>query len=568
MASPRLITNEEYWKNKGKGLTFNPITKKDTYRNVMLYFHDDMDGVYSAVLMKHILLKNNFNIIGYGVVNYQTGWSDTKLNPYLINICVDFSTYNEKLDVFIDHHHGVLDDKYKNRYAIKKSNVRGRDGEYSNKIGSCFELIAHLYGIAVPKEILDVIDMVDSAKYQHYGVDLKHCINYSKRNAINSDKPALVFAAMFNQLIKRADTLTMMEIVHNVSYPTIYNFYLKMVEFFPGNNCTSGSRIPAKAGEKDYFPYWIGRKDFFKDRLKAIEIMKAKTRGDSKRRFIFNTFEEFAEVTRMKSENEVYSIDGTGYVIIGRLVFVPTGSWANGIRLRALIEEDFASGYIPKNTIIDFMLLQYGNTLQLISYNNIDDIPIERMPHKYGKPIYNLGEYMDTLLHNCRQNRNYGFSETKVIEGDEAISTCSGGHIGIGTISNIKGTINGYRWLHAFKNIIIKDFSGVEWKNIHWNSSDSDTAKKDTFNKFAEASKLRTNGKQRSLYEYALESVTMRDDMEFKKEYINYYPTSKAQKHTVVGKLQDHLVGINDDFDRCDNYRVLFKKIDRKKEEY
>ena len=62
-------TAKKYWEAKGKdGL------------NVGLYFHDDLDGVLSAVLMKNELIKRGYTIRKYGVVEYRGSWRNIDMD--------------------------------------------------------------------------------------------------------------------------------------------------------------------------------------------------------------------------------------------------------------------------------------------------------------------------------------------------------------------------------------------------------------------------------------------------------------------------------------------------------
>ena len=114
-----LSTNEEYWLNKNK------IGKK-----VALYTHDDMDGIFCAILMKKWLLNNGFEIVKYGIVNYNEGWKYTTLDPSLINIVLDFANMpgddrDQYIDYYLDHH-GLFNDEDLNRYKnlpVKKLNT-------------------------------------------------------------------------------------------------------------------------------------------------------------------------------------------------------------------------------------------------------------------------------------------------------------------------------------------------------------------------------------------------------------------------------------------------------------
>ena len=54
-AAPRLPKNEDYWLKRGK-----------SGKNVALYTHDDMDGIFSAIEVKKYLLNAGFKIVKYG----------------------------------------------------------------------------------------------------------------------------------------------------------------------------------------------------------------------------------------------------------------------------------------------------------------------------------------------------------------------------------------------------------------------------------------------------------------------------------------------------------------------
>ena len=152
-----------------------------------------------------------------------------------------------------------------------------------------------------------------------------------------------------------------------------------------------------------------------------------------------------------------------GYQLIGKLVFIPTGTWANALRARTIVEKDFMDGKLPIEP--DFIMLQYGGTLQVCSYkkmNEIEELPVL----KGGKVMNDLGEYMTGLLKNFQAHLGYHDPDTSI--GQDEI-TVSGGHGGIGSISNIFGKCNkkpfeGCRFLDMFKNKIITDLSGVPFK--------------------------------------------------------------------------------------------------------
>jgi hypothetical protein len=90
---------------------------------------------------------------------------------------------------------------------------------------------------------------------------------------------------------------------------------------------------------------------------------------------------------------------------------------------------------------------------------------------KSGQVVSDLGAYMTSLLKNFQQHLGYHNPDTSI--GQDEI-TVSGGHGGIGSISNIFGeceieTYKGQRFIDMFKNKIISDLSGVTFElNIKW----------------------------------------------------------------------------------------------------
>ena len=143
----------KYWKNKGK-----------YGKDVMVYFHDDMDGIFSAVVVKERLLNLGYNIKGFGVLNYQEGWTLTTLDPKMINVVVDFANmpdYKRKdlIDIYIDHH-GEFTEEEKEYYKD--------DPVIKTKTASAYEGICRVIGKPLDRTLLYTIDMVDSAKYDDY----------------------------------------------------------------------------------------------------------------------------------------------------------------------------------------------------------------------------------------------------------------------------------------------------------------------------------------------------------------------------------------------------------------
>lgn len=427
-AAPRLPKSEDYWTKKGK-----------TGKDVMIYTHDDMDGIFSAIVVKKYLKNAGFNIKGYGVLNYMDGWKNTSLDPKMINVVVDFASMPDKeredlIDFYVDHH-GVYSDEEKEHFKDKPVLKTKTDSAYE---GICIQL-----GYTLNSEILDAIDMIDSAKYTHYKIDWRQLLNFSWEEFKKSENPKLAFAAAFNQFLKRSDHKTLIEVIDNIDEVSIYAIYNAMKKLYPGNNKNFRTGEP---------------KEMTSDAEWRLSTMANRTRGRNSEKTIYKTGDDFIN---SNTSNGQIRLDG--YQLIGDVAFVPSGTWANALRIRSIILQDYDSGVIPKEHEVKFTMLQYGNTIQVAAFGNIKDMK-NKPVLRNGKEVSDLGSYMTGLLKNFQEHLGYYEPDTSV--GQEEI-TVSGGHGGIGTISNIIGTCDvepykGHRFLDLFKNKIISDLGGVK----------------------------------------------------------------------------------------------------------
>jgi hypothetical protein len=423
-------TDEQYWIGKGK------IGKK-----VALYTHDDMDGIFCAIEMKKWLLNRGFEIVKYGVVNYSEGWKYTTLDPKLINIVLDFANMpGDERDAMVDYyldHHGLFSaadlDKYKDS-PVKKLAT-----------SSAYEALCIVLGLPQDELVVSVIDMIDAAKYQDYGVDWQRLLDFNLAEIKQSDKKRLEFGAAFNQFLKRSDVKTLIAVIANCKDASIYAIFNTMKALYPEHNATK-----------------YGKKEFMKDSEWRLSTMQKRTRGTGAKK----TLNSQQELIDAFWKGGALRLDG--YLKLGDLVFVPTGTWANALRARTIVERDFNDGKLDSEP--KFILLQYGGTLQVCAYKKMGQT--ENLPlYKDGKTIDDLGVYMTSLLTNFKQHLGYHDPDTSI--GQDEI-TVSGGHGGIGSISNIFGTCDvapyqGLRFIDLFKNKIFNDLSGVKFTlNQKW----------------------------------------------------------------------------------------------------
>ena len=443
--APRLPKNEEYWRKKGK-----------TGKDVMIYTHDDMDGIFSAIVVKKYLKNAGFNIKGYGVLNYTDGWKNTSLDPKMINVVVDFASMPDKsrehmIDFYVDHH-GMYSEEEKEYFKSKPV--------LKTKTDSACEGICIQLGYPLNSEVLDVIDMIDAAKYTQYKIDWRQLLRFDWEDFKKSENPKLAFAAAFNQFLKRSDHKTMIEVIDNVDDISIYAIYNAMKKLYPGNN------IDYRTGEE---------KDMIDDAKWRLSTMAKKTRGTrSTDKPVYKTASDF-----INANSSSGSIKLNGYQLIGNVCFVPSGTWANALRIRAILLQDYDSGILSSDYDVKFTILQYGNTIQVAAFDDIKKMKNNPIL-KTGNVVDDLGIYMSGLLKNFQEHLGYYEPDTSI--GQEEI-TVSGGHGGIGTISNIIGTCKkepykDLRFLDMFKNKIISDLSGVTLPlNLKWVSTDTQTTR-------------------------------------------------------------------------------------------
>lgn len=520
-SAPAIPTSVDYWKSKGKD-----------GKQVMLYFHNDLDGVFSAIVTQNWLKNKGFDIVGYGLVEYQEGWKKTTLNPKYINIALDYAEDVPGIDCYMDHHGNFIEGDFRGSKSIKTAT------------GSAFEGICRQLGVPTDSLTLDVIDMVDSAKYDEYKVDIKDVLNFNYDTFKNSKTPKLTFAGAFNQLLKRSDYKTFIEVVANATTgPSIYNIFRLFKIFYPKNNPI----VSRSHGIKSIRGY----KDLLSDASDRLDRMERQTIGSGQKTYI-SSQKEFKEmwsepVINKKTGVEGIKIKPSGYQILGQLVFVPTGTWANPIRARAIVEKAITENDLPDVTYnvvgplaeqvssmnkkhveligdieklnatqanltvkkiigpdddlegikgyvevvgnnikfhakqpLFWIMLQYGGSLQVCSFHKLDKYAKEYLPVlKDGTRVEDLGEYTEKLLNIFKMELWYNNQNTK-----------AGGHPGIGNISDIGGTyegtifknLQGVKFIDLFKNKMIQDLSLIPWPDLGmiWNEAPESSKTKET----------------------------------------------------------------------------------------
>ena len=431
----------DYWIEKGK-----------RGKDCIIYTHDDLDGIYSAIAMKEYLLAHGFKISGYGIINYTESWKIFKLDKTYINICVDFAEDNVDLDLYIDHHMSE-DFEKKSEHSVKL------------KSDSCYYLICYLLGMPTDKYILSVISMIDAAKYDEYGVDIKTILDLDWNEISKKPNARLIFAGAFNQFIKRSDFRTLIEVIHNGNL-SIFNIFQLFKILYPINNIIvdrgvdkENIRLQLMAG--DYAEFIDGLKEvpeFVPDSRARMQKMAIKTVGREAKEVITS----YPQFKRLFWKAGLGKFKFDGFVVIRNLVYVPSGTWANPLRARALIAKT-----LKDDSNIQFIMMDYSSSLQIASYRKIENE--NNLPKLAdGSIMDDLNVYTRNLVQEVLPREfNYRYDKAK-----------GGGHPGIGNLTNIVGwckygEYDGIRIIDLMKNRIIHDLTGMDWDpKLAWNIND------------------------------------------------------------------------------------------------
>jgi hypothetical protein len=134
----------------------------------VIYFHEDFDGVVSALAIKCALNKYGIHDIQARKVQYGDHLSQQAPNPNELNILVDFADGFEGTDLHTDHHHGTYspkDDGIKAFFPTAKSNGAVLWGQVRTHDDSLDTVLTN--------ELIKAVNCIDSASYAKDGYSTK-----------------------------------------------------------------------------------------------------------------------------------------------------------------------------------------------------------------------------------------------------------------------------------------------------------------------------------------------------------------------------------------------------------
>lgn len=204
--------------NEGGIRDINALSKR--YPKAKIYFHQDLDGVTSALGMKEYLESNGIKVVDAEIIQYgDKEFSIKKLDAEgdIMPVLVDFAHGKPMFKIHTDHHDrqaGAEDTKSKS-FRSARSNI-----ETISQVLSPKDIF--------PSDDIKLISTVDSANFKPYGIKPRDVMNYilklDKEGTLEKNKMAL--GLLTNKLLLAyKNKPNFMEQLVMTSSPSLMNIY-------------------------------------------------------------------------------------------------------------------------------------------------------------------------------------------------------------------------------------------------------------------------------------------------------------------------------------------------------
>ena len=204
--------------NEGGIRDINALSKR--YPKAKIYFHQDLDGVTSALGMKEYLESNGIKVVDAEIIQYgDKEFSIKKLEAEgdIMPVLVDFAHGKPMFKIHTDHHDrqaGAEDTKSKS-FRSARSNI-----ETISQVLSPKDIF--------PSDDIKLISTVDSANFKPYGIKPRDVMNYilklDKEGTLEKNKMAL--GLLTNKLLLAyKNKPNFMEQLVMTSSPSLMNIY-------------------------------------------------------------------------------------------------------------------------------------------------------------------------------------------------------------------------------------------------------------------------------------------------------------------------------------------------------
>ena len=233
----KTIINESGLRNIGE------LAKR--YPKAKIYFHQDLDGVTTALAMKNYLENNGIKVVDAEIIQYgdkefavkkQDATGDT------MPVLVDFAHGKPMFVIHTDHH----------------DSQSGVEGDTATSFRPSRSNVATISDIMSPKDIfpsddITLISTVDSADFAKYGLEPKDIMNYifklDKDKSLQKNKFALGLATNKLMLAYKNKPGFMEELVMNAK-PSLLNIFQNIRKIAERENYATPEMMDVN--QKDY----------------------------------------------------------------------------------------------------------------------------------------------------------------------------------------------------------------------------------------------------------------------------------------------------------------------------
>lgn len=201
------------------------------YKYFELYFHQDLDGVFTAVGMKEYLKQYGLKLknaipIQYGKQEYETKKPDVSSDT--MAVLVDFAHGHREFKIHIDHHDTQtgIEAGTSTQFKHAASNTETLSGLISSR---------DIY----PASDIKYINMIDNAEFLNNKVSPKDLVKsiFKKGKTTGESKKNMILVVNRLLSVYKNKNDFMVNIVKDSS-PSIYNIYLNCVKYSKNLNST------------------------------------------------------------------------------------------------------------------------------------------------------------------------------------------------------------------------------------------------------------------------------------------------------------------------------------------
>ena len=208
------------------------------YKKAEIYFHQDLDGVVTALGMKHYLESKGIKVVDAHIIQYgdkefsvKRPTDDLDVMPVL----VDFAHGKPEFKIWTDHHDSQAGDK-----STSSGNFRAArsNAETISQIVSPQEIF--------PSSDILIINTVDSADYAKHNISPEQVINsifkYDKEKEVSRNKMLMGLVAN-KLLLSHKNKPGFLENLVMTSTPSLHNIYHNVIRMAKEEGYATPERI-------------------------------------------------------------------------------------------------------------------------------------------------------------------------------------------------------------------------------------------------------------------------------------------------------------------------------------